>query len=282
MAASRHSAKLRNLLHTSLLIGAMAAIAASIGWLVWGEAAVVWAAAVVVFGLAFSQNVPSNWILALLRAEPLSPAQWIDGYAVVEELSRRANLSRAPRLYYLANPVPNAISLGRGEHTAIAVTKGLLQLLNEREMAGVLAHEISHFRSHDIGLLNLAAILAYLTFLMAFSGLMLLVLSIPFYWFSGQIPSLLLILLLGLAPHAVTLLTLALSRTREFDADLGAAMLTGDPAGLASALDKLEMPRASYWELVFPDRARSSPWLRSHPGTPARIKRLLSLRGHNT
>lgn len=269
---------MKNLFHTLLLIGSMALIAASVGWLVWGEAAVVWAAAMVTLGLAFSQNAPSNWILALLRAEPLNPAQWIEGYTIVEELSRRAHLERPPRLYYLASPVPNAISLGRGEHSAIALTQGLLQRLNEREMIGVLAHEISHFRSHDIGLLNLAAILAYLTFLMSFSGLLLVLLSLPFYWLSGQFPSLLLILLLGLAPHAVTLLTLALSRTREFDADRGAAKLTGDPDGLASALDKLERQQRGYWGLIFPDRGRASPWLRSHPSSRERIERLLGSR----
>lgn len=270
---------MRNLLHTLVLIAAMAAIAASIGWLVWGEAAVVWAAAMVVVGLAFSQNAPANWILALLRAVPLSPTQWSEGYAMVMELSRRARLDHPPRLYYLATPVPNAISLGRGEHAAIAVTAGLVRLLEEREMAGVLAHEISHFRTNDIGLLNLAAILGYLTFLMAFSGLFLVVWSLPLYWLSGQTPPLLLILVLGLAPHAVTLLTLALSRAREFDADLGAVALTGDPAGLAAALDKLDMPREGYWGLLFPDRARSSPWLRSHPSTRKRIERLLGSGG---
>lgn len=273
--------RMRNLLHTVLLIASMVTIAATVAWLVWGETAVAWVASVVAFSLAFSRNAPSKWILALLRAEPLSPAQWLDGYAIVKELSSRAGLNHTPRLYYLASPVPNAISLGRGKHSAIVITKGLLQRLNEREIAGVLAHEISHFRANDIGLLNLATILNHVTFLMAFSGLLLLVLSLPFYWVSAQPPPFLLILLLGLAPNAVTLLTLALSRTREFDADQGAAALTGDPAGLASALGKLEMRGEAYWRLVFPERAQMSPWLRSHPSGRERIEHLLNLTSHD-
>lgn len=276
MAWLRSTTRLRNLLHDVLLIGAMAAIASSIGWLVWGDVAVIWTAAMVAFGLALSRNTPSNWILALLRAVPLSPAQWAEGYALVAELSQRADLNHAPRLYYLPSPEPNAISLGRGKQSVIAITQGLLQLLDERELVGVLAHEISHFRANDIGLLNLAALLSQLTVLMAFSGLLLVVVSLPIYLISGQSPPLLLILLLVLAPHAVTLLTLALSRAREFDADLNAALLTGDPAGLASALDKLKQLHGSYWEQIFPGRTRSSPWLQSHPSTRERIARLLS------
>lgn len=277
MALFRPGTRLTNLLHAVLLIGLMAVIAAMIGWLLLGEAAVVWVVFMVVFGLSFSRNAPINWILALLRAVPLGHAQWAEGYVVIEELSRRANLSYSPRLYYLANSVPNAISLGQGKDSAIVITDGLLRLLNEREMIGVLAHELSHFRTHDIGLMTLAAMLANLTFLMAFSGLLLVVLSFPLYWMYGQTPSLLLILLLGLAPHAVTLLTLVLSRTREFDADQGAVGLTDDPTGLASALDKLDRLQGSPWDLVFMNKKRASPWLQSHPATRERIRRLLGL-----
>lgn len=281
MAAYRPGSRLRNLFHTSLLIGAMAAIAAGIGWLVWGGAIVIWAATAVAVGLVFSQKVPTPWILGLLRAVPLSPAQWSEGYTVLNELSRRAGLEQAPRLYYVKSAAPNAISVGSGKQSAIVLTAGLFQRLNEREMIGVLAHEISHFRANDIGLLKLAETLANLTFLVSFLGLLLVGVTLPLYLFSSQTPPLLLILLLGLAPHVITLLTLALSRTREFEADQGAAMLTGDPDGLASALVKLEMPRRTYWERVFPDRARSSPWLRSHPSARERVVRLLDSTGRD-
>lgn len=269
--------KLRNLAHSVLLIGMMAGIAALIGWLVWGAEAVLWGAGLVAAALMFFPSIPVNWTLAMYRAVPLTPHHWPEGYAVMEELAQRAGLESAPALYYLPSPSLNAISLGQTGNSAIALTDGLLRLLNRREIIGVLAHEISHFRNHDIRMMSLATMLGHITSVMALSGMLLIIVSLPYYWLGEVTPPLLLIVIFGLAPHAVTLLELALSRTREFNADLDAAALTGDPAGLASALSKLEPSGMRFWQIIFSDRARQSPWLRTHPATRERVKRLRSM-----
>jgi len=163
----------------------------------------------------------------------------------------------------------------------IAISDGMLRSLDLRELAGVLAHEISHIRNRDLWLMSLADLIGRLTRLMTLLGLALLVVGLPL-WLgaAAQLPWALLLLLL-FAPQLTMLLQLALSRAREFDADLDAAGLTGDPAGLASALLKLERRQRGVWEqILMPGRRLPEPsLLRSHPPTAQRVARLEALSG---
>ena len=182
---------------------------------------------------------------------------------------------RPPRLYYIATPMMNAFAVGNHQASAVALTAGLINKLNARELTGVLAHEISHIRHNDMWVMNLADVISRITTALSQLGFF----AIPLLLFG--ILSLLDVVLLIIAPTIATLLQLALSRTREYDADRGAAELTGDPQGLASALQKLERYQGGWLErILLPGRREPDPAvLRTHPTTAERIKRLLALSG---
>jgi heat shock protein HtpX len=173
----------------------------------------------------------------------------------------------------------NAFALGDAGHRVIAVTDGLLRTLQLRELVGVLAHEISHIRHHDMWVMVVADVITRLTSGLALIGLLVLVVSVPFVLLGEAHIPLTAALLLAAAPTVSTLLQLGLSRNREFDADLGAVGLTGDPRGLASALDKLDRYQGGWLEQIFlPGQRSPDPSvLRSHPPTAERIRRLLAL-----
>ena len=143
----------------------------------------------------------------------------------------------------------------------------------------MLAHELSHIRNRDLWLMMLADAIGRLTSLMSNAGLVLLVLNLPLVLTGQAVTPWALVALLVLAPTATSLLQLALSRAREFDADLDAARLTGDPAGLASALAKLERRQGRFWEeVILPGRRMPDPsLLRTHPPSGERVRRLLEL-----
>ncbi len=148
------------------------------------------------------------------------------------------------------------------------------------ELIGVLAHEVSHIRSNDLWVMGLADLFSRATSLLSLMGQFLLLLNLPLIVFTHMSISWFAIALLIFAPHLSALAQLALSRTREFDADLNAARLTADPQGLASALAKIERVQGGWLERVFlPGRRVPEPsLLRTHPETEARITRLMTLK----
>ncbi|KAA3631074.1 MAG: Zn-dependent protease [Proteobacteria bacterium] len=160
------------------------------------------------------------------------------------------------------------------------MTHGLLNRLTPRELAAVLAHETSHIANNDMRIMGLADAVRPLTHVMALFGLLLTFAPLPLMLFGAVWISPLGLMLLLLAPTVSALLQLALSRTREFLADMQAVRLTGDPEGLVSALDKLEHQGAGYWRRVFNPvyRDPNPSVLRSHPATRERIERLMSLK----
>lgn len=272
--------KLRNLFHSVVLLGGMAGLLALCTWPLVGLEGLLWILLGAAIGLALSPRVSPRYLLAAYRARELGPHECPQGFDLLQGLSRRAGLHAMPRLYYIPSAVLNAFSLGGGGGTAIALTDGLLRRLTLRELAGVLAHELSHIRNNDLWIMTLADTISRLTVLMAYGGLVFLVAGLPFLVIHGKAATLLLVLPLLAAPTLAALLQLALSRAREYDADLDAAGLTGDPRGLAEALGKLEFYQGRLWErILLPGRRLPDPsLLRSHPATEERIKRLLALR----
>ncbi len=272
--------KLRNGLHTLLLIGGMALILALSASFLFGGGVGVWVAGLVALMLFLAPRMSPAMVLGLYRAHPLSPGEAPDLYAVVAELARRAGLPRMPALYYLPSTVMNAFTMGSREDAAMVVTDGLLRRLSLRELVGVLAHETSHVRNNDVRVMGLADVVGRLTRILSLMGQLLILVSLPMMLFTpGDIPWAG-FLLLVFAPSLSALLQLALSRTREFDADLDAARLTGDPAGLASALAKLERYQGGLLErILLPGRRNPNPsLLRTHPETKERIDRLMALK----
>jgi heat shock protein HtpX len=280
-AAERRRHKLRNLLQSAVLLGGMVALLTVCGWLLFGPDGVLGMALGAALALIFGPRISPHMVLRLYGARELAPDQLPAVFAVLARLTKRAGLKRTPRLCHIPSAMLNAFSVGGRQDAVIALTDGMLRSLDLRELAGVLAHEISHIRNHDLWLMGLADLTGRLTRVMTLLGLGLLVIGLPLWLGGGARPPALLILLLLFAPQLTVLLQLALSRAREFDADLDAAGLTGDPAGLISALAKLERYQQSLWEqILMPGYRLPEPsLLRSHPSTEERIARLKALYG---
>jgi heat shock protein HtpX len=177
--------------------------------------------------------------LSMYRAQPVTREQLPRAYEVVERLAGRANIPM-PKIYVIPTDSPNAFATGRSpQHASVAVTHGILALLNDEELEGVLAHELGHVRNRDILTSSIAATLAGAITIIARMG----------FWFGafggggdrddrrgGGLGS---IFMLLLAPFAAMLIQLWVSRTREYEADASGAHLTGNPYALASALEKI-------------------------------------------
>ncbi len=271
--------KLRNILHSAILLAGMCLIAASCAWILWGVEGMLWALAGFALAAALSPTVPASFVLSLYRARPLARSDFPPGYAVLDELSRRAGLPATPRLYYLPSSLLNAFAVGNRRSAAIAVTDGMLRHMNLRELRGVLAHEVSHIANQDLWIMNLAATMSRATTLLSYIGMFLLFINLPLIATGAVTVPWALVLLLLFAPTLMSLLQLALSRSREYDADLEAARLAHDPRGLASALLKLERYQGPFWESVLlPGRRVPEPsLLRTHPPTEERVRRLMDL-----
>ncbi len=273
--------KLRNLVHTAALFAGMLGLLGLLGWVVAGPSGLAGLVGAGLVLLTAGMRVSPLLILRLYGARPLAVEEAPGLYRIVMELSRRAGLQRPPRLFYIPTPMINAFSVGSRDDAAVTVTAGLLEHLNRRELVGVLAHEVAHIRHNDLQVLGLADLVSRATVFFSWMGQLFLLLNLPLWLAAGYNVPWLAVFLLIFAPTLTALLQLALSRSREFDADLGAVELTGDPRGLASALYKLETYQVNFLERIFlPGRRVPEPsLLRTHPATEERIRRLLDLEG---
>lgn len=252
-----------------------------IGYLVGGEQGMIFALA-----LAALLNLGTYWfsdriVLAMYRAQEVDESQAPGLFRVVRRLAQRAGLPM-PRVFVIPENSPNAFATGRDpQHAVVAVTSGLLSMLGEEELEGVIAHELSHVRNRDLLIGAIAATLAGA----------LMILARIFYFFGGggrsrEGSGLGALLLLIVAPLAALFIRLAISRSREYQADESAGVLTANPRGLASALAKLDRaaehypmeqaePSTSHLFIVNPLRG---DWLAglfsTHPPIRARIERL--------
>ena len=269
-----------NRLQSLLLLAFMGGFLALVGWLLWGGIGVLMLLVLAMVLLLFNPTASPGLIMRLYGARPLAPTQAPDHYAVLRELARRAGLAVVPTLYYVPSQMVNAFTLGQKERSVVAVTDGLMRALDMREQIGVLAHEVSHIRSNDMWVLGLADMFSRLTSLLSLFGQLLLLINLPFLLLGEMTISWFAILILISAPSLSALAQLGLSRTREYDADLNAARLSGDPEGLALALEKIERLQGGWLERLFlPGRRLPEPsLLRTHPPTEQRVHRLMELK----
>ena len=228
-----------NWFKTTLLLGAMTALIVWIGNLFGGQQGMVFA-----FILAMGMNFFSYWysdkiVLRMYRAREVSPSENPEIYRLVSKLAQSANLP-IPRIYIIPEESPNAFATGRNpEHAVVAVTEGLLNLMDREEVAGIISHEIAHIKNRDILVGSIAATMAGAIMILAGMARWTAFLGGGSDDDEGGLGIIGLIAMSILAPIAALLIQMAISRSREYHADATGASLVGQPYGLANALEKL-------------------------------------------
>jgi heat shock protein HtpX len=221
-------------LKTTLLLTALTLLLLGLGEAFGGQRGLTFALVMAVLMNGTAYFFSDKIALASSGAVPISREQAPRLYAVMERLAAKANLPM-PKLYLIPQAAPNAFATGRNpSHASVAVTQGLLELMNDDELEGVIAHELSHVRNYDILTSSIAATIAGAITFIARMG----------FWFGGgndreRGGGLTALLMLILAPIAAMLLQLGISRQREYQADASGAQMVGYPDGLISALEKL-------------------------------------------
>jgi heat shock protein HtpX len=276
---------------TALLLAVMTALFVGVGFAIGGEQGMV-----IAFVMACAMNLFAWWnsdrvVLGMHNAQPIGPHDAPRLYQMTAELAQRAGLPM-PALYVIHEDQPNAFATGRSpEKGAVAVNTGLLDMMSEREVAGVIAHELAHIRNRDTLIMTITATLAGAIGMLAqfgflFGGRSSDGRSNPF----GPIGT---ILLIVLAPIAAMIVQMAVSRSREYEADRAAAEITGDPRGLAAALMRLEdykrgrvneaaeaNPASAHMFIINPlSGLRMDGLFSTHPATANRVAALEQLAG---
>jgi heat shock protein HtpX len=272
-----------NTIQSTVLVFSMTSLLALTGWLLGGLLLAI--AAVSLSGLLY-MFYPLISPYVIVRMSSLRSLGYHEAprlYQILETLSKRAGLERIPTLFYLPSDSLGAFTTGSKNNAIVTVSDGLLRHLDLRQIAAVMAHEISHIRYGDTHIMGFADMTGRLTSILSTFGQILLIINLPIVLFGGHTISWMAILLLIAAPTINVLLQLALSRTREYRADLGAAELMGDPEPLASALSKIERYQSGIVRrILWPGRmpAPEKSLLRTHPPTSERIRRLHNMGGH--
>ncbi len=274
---------------TALLLAAMTGLFLAVGYVIGGHQGMAIALGVSILIHFFTYWNADKLVLSMYRAKPIDKEQASDLHDLVANLAARADLPM-PKLYLIENPQPNAFATGRNpDHAAIAVTAGLLRLLDKAELAGVLSHELAHIKNRDSLLMNMTAILAGAIGMLANFG----------FLFGrsrtrgngGPAGGILALAAIILAPLAAMLVQLAISRGREYEADRVGASISGKPHDLANALAKIsatareipnlpaeEHPASAHLFIVNPlQGVRADNLFSTHPSPENRIQRLLAM-----
>jgi len=276
-----------NLLKTAVLMAAITALFMAIGSVLGGRQGMMIALVVALGMNFFSYWFSDALVLKMYNAKQVDETSAPQFYRMVQELARNAQLPM-PKVYLIEEDAPNAFATGRNpEHAAVAATTGILRVLTERELRGVMAHELAHVRHRDILISTISATMAgaismLANFAMFFGGRNS----------EGRSSSPIVgILVMILAPIAASLIQMAISRAREFEADRGGAEISGDPAALASALQKIHQfaqgipmaaaerhPETAQMMIMNPLSAGGLRGMFStHPATEERVARLMEM-----
>lgn len=241
--ASLYDQQGKNVFRTWLLMGVFLGIVIAIGWLAaqyFANDAILYVA--ILFALV--TNIGAYWFsgsvaIASVGAKPADPAQYVELHRIVENLAITAGLPK-PRVYIIEDLAPNAFATGRDKnHAVVAVTTGLLSMLDRNELEGVVAHELSHVGNRDILVMTVAVVLVGFISVLANIFLRMSMFGGDRDRNTGPIIAIAAVLAMILGPIAAQLIQLAISRRREFLADASGALLTRYPEGLASALQKI-------------------------------------------
>lgn len=280
---------MNNTLKTAVLLGALTGLLILIGDYFGGRQGMV-----IAFAFAFLMNFGAYWfsdriVLSMYRAQEVSEAEAPELHRMVRTLVQRAGMPM-PRVYVIPTMTPNAFATGRSpQHAAVAVTQGILKVLDSEELEGVLSHELAHIRNRDTLISTIAATLAGVVVMLANMARWAAIFGFGRDEEDEGGGILGFILLAVLAPIAATLIQLAISRAREYQADESGARLTKKPWALADALEKLEYaahklplnanPATSHLFIVNPLKGGSIlSFFSTHPPIPERVSRLRALR----
>ena len=277
-----------NTFKTTLLLTLLTLLLVAAGGRMAGEGGLILGFTIAVAMNFFTYFYSDKLALRMYRAQPATREELPRVYQVVEQMTQRLGLPM-PKIYVIPSPSPNAFATGRNpKHASVAVTQGILQLLTDEELAGVLAHELGHVQNRDILTSSIAATLAGAITMIARMG----------YWaalfggFGGRNgrdrnSGLSGLFMLFVAPIAAMLIQLAVSRSREYEADATGARTTGNPYALASALEKLETyskrlpmtasPASAHLFIIAPllGSGGIANLFSTHPPTAKRIERLI-------
>ena len=274
-----------NTLKVIILIASLSGLLMIVGYFIARRTGVI-----IALVLSVIMNFGSYWysdtiVLNMYNARPITESQAPALYDVVESLSAKANIP-VPTIYIIPESTPNAFATGRDEdHAAVAVTSGILKILNRDELEGVIAPELSHIKHKDILISTMAATIA--------SAVVLLSRWSMFFGSSDDNGMIKTLAVAIIAPIAATLIQMAISRSREYEADAGGAKVSGKPEALASALTKLSMsakrrpmdanPSTAHMFIVNPLSGGTIMNLFStHPPMEERVKRLMRMKSDST
>ncbi len=281
-----------NFAKTALLLAILTAIFVALGWAIGGQAGML-----IAFGLALVMNLVSFWgsdkiVLRMYNAQEVDERSAPEYYGMIRDLAQKAELPM-PRVYIMNIPQPNAFATGRSPaHSAVCASTGLIDTLSSEELAGVMAHELAHIKNRDTLTMTVAATIGgaismlaqYLQFGMLFGG------NRGNQGGLGTIGTLVAIIA---APFAAMLVQMAISRSREYQADRLGAAICGQPLSLASALRKIQglahripneqaeaVPATAHMFIINPLTGRGvDSWFSTHPNTENRIAELEALAG---
>ena len=277
-----------NLLKTAVLMAAITALFMAIGSLLGGQTGMMWALVAALAMNFFSYWFSDKLVLRMYNAQEVDETSAPQFYRMVRDLAQRAELPM-PRVYLINEDAPNAFATGRNpQHAAVAATTGILRVLTDRELRGVMAHELAHVRHRDILISTISATMAGAISMLANFAM----------FFGGRdsegkpVNPIVGLLVMLLAPLAASLIQMAISRSREFEADRGGAEISGDPQALASALQKIQRyargiplqaterhPETAQMMIMNPLSGGGLRGLFStHPSTEERVERLLAMR----
>lgn len=276
-----------NMMKTAILMAAITALFMAIGGMIGGRSGMMLALVVALGMNFFSYWFSDKMVLKMYNAREVDATSAPRFYAMVQELAQRAQLPM-PKVYLIDEQAPNAFATGRNpEHAAVAATTGILNVLTERELRGVMAHELAHVKHRDILISTISATMAGAISMLANFAM----------FFGGRdeegrpVNPIAGIAVAILAPLAASLIQMAISRAREFEADRGGAEISGDPQALASALQKIHRyaqgipletaeahPETAQMMIMNPlsgDGIRSL--FSTHPATEERVARLMAM-----
>lgn len=276
-----------NLLKTAVLMAAITALFMALGAMLGGRQGMMLALIIALGMNFFSYWFSDKLVLKMYNAQEVDETSAPQFYRMVRELAQRAGLPM-PKVYLINEDAPNAFATGRNpEHAAVAATTGILRVLSERELRGVMAHELAHVKHRDILISTISATMAGAISMLGNFAMI----------FGGRdsegrpVNPIVSILMMILAPLAASLIQMAISRAREFEADRGGAEISGDPQALASALQKIHRiaqgipleaaerhPETAQMMIMNPLSAGGLRGLFStHPSTEERVAKLLAM-----